>query len=275
MWKNKLYILGIVLALCACNEIDEDERWVDYELPALERNVLLEEFTGQRCVNCPEGAAQAKKLQEMFDHKVIVVGIHAGGYAVGTDFVTKAGNAYWEKFYSDGDTRGYPAAMVDRDGSVSNGFQSEWTSKVIKAGMVATQYSLSMSTNYDFDTRNLTVITTLNKATELAENKTKLLLLLTESKIIDLQYSVNPPLILDYEHNHVLRGAIGDKDEIPNYWGTDVKISSLEELTVTSSSYQLNKGWVPENMNVVGIVYDADTFEVLQVEEIPLITNDN
>lgn len=275
MWKNKLYILGIVLALCACNEIDEDERWVDYELPALERNVLLEEFTGQKCINCPEGAAQAKKLQEMFDHKVIVVGIHAGGYAE-TNYMTDAGNAYWEKFYSDGDGRGYPAAMVDRDrSSISNGFQSEWSSNVIRAGMVTAQYSLSMSTDYNVDTGNLVVVSTLKKTTELADNKTKLLLLLTESKIIDWQFSVNPPLIPDYEHNHVLRGAIGDKDEIPNYWGTDVKISSLEELTVTSSSYQLNKDWVPENMNVVGIVYDADTFEVLQVEEIPLITNDN
>ena len=73
MLKNKLYIYSIILVLCACNSIDENERFLDYEPPTSDRNILLEEFTGQECQNCPEGAAEAKRLQESYNHKVIVI----------------------------------------------------------------------------------------------------------------------------------------------------------------------------------------------------------
>ena len=84
-----------VLALGACNEIDEADRLLDYTPPAGDRNVLLEEFTGQMCPNCPEGAREAHRLQEN-NPGMVIVSIHAGGFAAGTPYVTAAGNAYWE-----------------------------------------------------------------------------------------------------------------------------------------------------------------------------------
>ncbi len=274
MLKNKLYIYSIILVLCACNSIDENERFLDYEPPTSDRNILLEEFTGQECQNCPEGAAEAKRLQESYNHKVIVVGIHAGIFSSGSKFRTEAGNAYWNKFYSDGDSRGYPAATINRSGKVSTGFQQEWSSMVSNAFQMPTYISLSMKTDYNAVDSILSVTSILRKSTAQMENETKLLLLLTEGKIIDYQKS-GKVYIEDYEHNHVLRGAIGDKDEVPNYWGEEVEISSLEDTEIVSKPYKLDKSWKPENMNVVGLVYDANTNEVLQVEEASVIENNN
>ncbi len=273
MLKNNIYIYSLVIfTLFACNSLDQNERFLNYEPPTSDRNILLEEFTGQYCINCPEGAAEAKRLQESYNHKVILVSIHAGSFANGTEYVTEAGKAYWTKFYSDGDTRGYPAATINRSGTVSTGFQQEWSQLVANAFQMPTYVSLSMRSEYNETDSMVSVISTLQMTTQ-TETKMKLLLLLTESKIIDFQLSAKQGYIAEYEHNHALRGAIGDKDEEPNYWGDEVKISSLEETEVTSKPYKLDANWKPENMNIVGILYDVDTYEVLQVEEIPLMNN--
>ena len=257
------------LALGACNEIDEADRLLDYTPPAGNRNVLLEEFTGQMCPNCPEGAREAHRLQESYPGMVIV-SIHAGAFAAGSAYVTEAGNAYWENFYSDGNSVGYPAAMVNRSGNVSTGYQQQWASWVASAVQLPAYYELSLAATYNDADRSLTVASSVSKSTIQADETTKLLLLLTEDGIIDIQLS-GTQVITDYEHNHVLRGAIGDQDAEPNYWGVDVEVGYPEATEVVSQPYVLDEAWVAENMNVVGILYDAATYEVLQVEEVPLV----
>lgn len=258
------------LLLGACNEIEENERFLDTPLSALQRTVLLEEFTGQNCPNCPEGAKQAAKLQEMFGDKVVVVGIHAGAFAKGSEFETAAGQAYWEKFYANGNSIGYPAAIINRDGKVSTGYQSEWSSSVITAGMLPSSYEMDMKVDFDEAAKSVKVISSLKKVLGVTNNQTKLVYLLTESKLINYQAS-GGSYVFDYEHNHVLRGAIGDKDETPNYWGTDVAVGTKDETIVESAEYVLDANWNPANMHVIGLLYDAQTFEALQVVEVPMV----
>lgn len=270
MKKFGIYTMMVaVLALGACNEIDEADRLLDYTPPAGDRNVLLEEFTGQMCPNCPEGAREAHRLQEN-NPGMVIVSIHAGGFAAGTPYVTAAGNAYWEKFYSDGNSVGYPAAMVNRSGNVSTGYQQQWASWVASAVQLPAYYELSLAATYNDADRSLTVASSVIKSTIQTDETTKLLLLLTEDGIIDIQLS-GTQVITDYEHNHVLRGAIGDQDAEPNYWGVDVTIGYPDATEAVSQPYVLDEAWVAENMNVVGILYDAATYEVLQVEEVPVV----
>ena len=49
----KTYILFAftALAFMACSHIDEDERLIYVKPAAVQRSVLLEDFTGQRCIN--------------------------------------------------------------------------------------------------------------------------------------------------------------------------------------------------------------------------------
>ena len=270
MKKFGIYMMMMAaLALGACNEIDEADRLLDYTPPAGDRNVLLEEFTGQMCPNCPEGAREAHRLQESYPGMVIV-SIHAGAFAAGSAYVTEAGNAYWEKFYSDGNSVGYPAAMVNRSGNVSTGYQQQWASWVASAVQLPAYYELFLAATYNDADRSLTVASSVSKSTIQTDEATKLLLLLTEDGIIDIQLS-GTQVITDYEHNHVLRGAIGDQDAEPNYWGVDVTIGYPDATEAVSQPYVLDEAWVAENMHVVGILYDAATYEVLQVEEVPVV----
>ncbi len=52
------------MGFTACDNIDEDDRFIPVERPHSEKTVLIEEFTGARCVNCPDGAAVVAALHE-------------------------------------------------------------------------------------------------------------------------------------------------------------------------------------------------------------------
>ncbi|MDR2556685.1 MAG: hypothetical protein LBC49_03105, partial [Bacteroidales bacterium] len=66
------------LVFSACDRIPADERETpSNNLPTWQgQYVLLEDFTGVRCVNCPAAAEQIEILKTVFGDKLIVVGLH-------------------------------------------------------------------------------------------------------------------------------------------------------------------------------------------------------
>ena len=107
-----------VLFLSSCDVINEKEGYTEPFQPATAvsgRSILLEEYTGMRCVNCPEAADEAHLLKQTFGESLIVVSIHAGSFAVPSgsfqpDLRTEAGNSYFSHF----GFAGTPVGMVDR-----------------------------------------------------------------------------------------------------------------------------------------------------------------
>ncbi len=75
----KITLAGIwvlLLAFSSCEEI----------APTItpcqtDRVILVEEFTGIDCVNCPIGAQKLKELSTQNPGKIVIVGIHAGYFA--------------------------------------------------------------------------------------------------------------------------------------------------------------------------------------------------
>jgi hypothetical protein len=61
--KTRILLLLSALTVVACNHIDESERLIYVKPEAAKRVVLLEDFTGQRCVNCPKGTEVFDQLQ--------------------------------------------------------------------------------------------------------------------------------------------------------------------------------------------------------------------
>ncbi len=272
-YLNKYYIvLLLILGLSACNNISENDRYLDYELPPIgEKTVLLEEFTGWMCTNCPAGSAAAISLQENYNHKVIVISIHAGAMSRNSPYNSKVGDVYWNEFYPDGNTTGYPAAMFDRTPMsggklVSTGYQQEWSEVVRERIQLPAIVSMEMQSFYDAESRKLQVSTIFQSNDNLED--VSILYMLTESKIIGMQQN-GPTIDREYEHNHVLRGVIGDENE--NYWGEQITIPYLLESEHTSPEYTLNEEWVPENMSVIGVLYYTSNKQVIHAEEIVLI----
>jgi len=251
----------------SCDIISEDERVREVENITTIRPVLLEDFTGQACINCPAATAKAKELKKALGDNLIVVSIHAGAFAQRA-FRTEAGDEYHNRFYGNG-SDGYPAGMIDRimldNDRISTNFLT-WGTSILERAQLASipRFELSLVANYNEDNRSLTV-NAQGKGFEESAN-VKIQLWLTESKIIALQRS-GSETIHDYEHNHILRDAVN------GIWGESIELNSNTDyhFDYTSNAYSVSESWKPENMHIVGFLYDSRTEEVLHVVEIPLI----
>ena len=74
---RKLFIYMVILSLCACEVIPEADRLIPVPMPiANGRKHVLLEFTGFRCVNCPEAAEKAASLQALYGENLIVIALH-------------------------------------------------------------------------------------------------------------------------------------------------------------------------------------------------------
>ena len=80
------------------------------------KNIFIEEFTGVKCVNCPDGAAVIEDLKSKYKDRLVAVSIHAGFFAKKMteskfDFKTAQGNSLLTYL---GEPAGYPAAVINR-----------------------------------------------------------------------------------------------------------------------------------------------------------------
>lgn len=251
------------------------------EFPAVTtvlKRVLLEDYTGHACVNCPRAAVIAHDLKQVHGEQLVLVAVHAGFFAnplpsgeLTYDFRTEAGSE-WDETFGIGNV-GNPNGMINRTGFPNNHIVSPpgWGAAVVNALATPPLVDLQIINQYDPDDLKLCTHIKTRFITDINKNL-KLVVLLTESNIIKPQKNNDPevgatPVIEDYEHNHVLRAAINST------WGSIVALegSANPESVVKSFKYILNDEFVPENCSVVAFIYDEATKEVLQAIEAPVL----
>ncbi|MDR0371674.1 MAG: Omp28 family outer membrane lipoprotein [Prevotellaceae bacterium] len=266
--KKRLFIIAVVSvfigAFYSCDIIDNSERYVEVPMSEINKTVLLEDFTGQRCVNCPEAHEIARQLQEQYNHAVIVVAIHAGGLSRPA-LRTPEGEEYDYKFNTTGN---WPAGAFDRKAIL--GDVAKWSAEISRRIENPALVNIEMSCEYDENTRKIDISTTI-RALEQSDDELKLQLWLLESNIVARQTVPNESDDdLNYVHHHVLRKAINGT------WGETLpKINKEESVTVPFTG-NLEKEWFlnedfAKHVSIVGFVYRASNNEVLQTVEIKLI----
>ena len=156
-----LRILAAMLPLCAltaCNDVDEQARYEGPITVEAKKNVLLEDFTGQRCTNCPKGHEIVEKLKQNYGaDRVIAVSIHGGSLSnpdsptSGAGLAGEEGNQYHTAFGIET----WPKGKIDRGTPVD---VEEWNTVVSKAFGVEPKADVEVTaTHFDADTRTLTV----------------------------------------------------------------------------------------------------------------------
>ena len=242
------------LSLAACTEIGKDERLIYVEPAEVKKHVLIEDFTGQRCVNCPNATDKIKELQETYgEENIIAVGLYGGDFGYTTiaeghkplSLTTADGNSY----YTTWGVKAQPSGMIDRYGGQVLSNINFWTAYV--KALVATEPTVAIipTTSYDASTRSLKVDVEVAGRQTLSD--AKLQVWLVEDGIVDMQYMPNGSVNNEYVHNHVFRATVSavDGDDINVVEKGDVKKS----YTVT-----LDNAWKPENMSVVAFVFTKD-----------------
>lgn len=233
------------------------------------RKVLIEEFSGVRCVNCPAGSEAIENLVNIYKGQLIPISIHAGFFAPPYpeskyDFRTPDGNNLLN--YLD-TPLGYPTAVVNRkkyDGEFDLQLsQGQWAGFIAQEISEAPKVSITLNKNYNTTTRQLNVDVIIKTLQAIESDDIRLSLALNESNIMDVQLTPSGK-VNDYNHKHVLR------DFISNYDGNSIVEIKKEGTSLTKTfTYTLPEAWIAANCNIIAFVHlNGEKKEVLQAEEV-------
>lgn len=276
--KKIIYILAIIgLVFGACDKIEEpflEEQGGTTPGPGpgeKVRKILLEEFTGHVCVNCPEATIQAKNLKTLYGEQLILLSLHAGPLAVpyaepyNTEYRTDAGTAIYNYY----NPVGVPIGMVNRtdyNGSTLM-FKDAWEGAINALVDLPPDAYIEIEKEYDEGSRKLDIHVHTEFLTDL-DKTVNLSVVLLESGMVSAQKndleSIGPtPDWLDYEHQHVMRLGLNGT------WGEFlVDQPSTGTAMHNDLSVTLDSEWNADNMAIIAMIIDASTYEVIQAEEV-------
>lgn len=275
--KLTIALLAGALLAGSCDKVDDPyykQITIDTTTHEVQKRVLLEDYTGHLCVNCPSAGNIAHNLGNTLGDKVVIVAIHAGHFAnplaageFTADYRTACGTE-WDTYFGIS-AAGNPNGMVNRKNHPVGHILSPeaWSGAITDALEEPVTVDLNLSNTYNATDRSLSIEATAD-FTEATDKDLYLVVILTESGIISPQKNNNTaigptPTIVDYEHNHVMRGAISDP------WGEQIASAG----TATGASITRNFSYtLPAHINadkagVVAFIYDNETKEVLQAAE--------
>lgn len=242
--------LGGVGGGSSCSNIPDDDRLIYIEPVKASRNVLIEDFTGQRCVNCPKAAEAINGIHEVYGDNIIAVAIHCGPFggisAKNPGLMTDTGKEYWNAWFDS--SQGQPVAKINR-GAANNDYEN-WVSLVADCLKQTTDVAINATANYNAESGSISINAT---TTANAGRKAKIQVWLTEDGIVDRQSMPDGSNNKDYVHNHVFRSAVNGT------WGEDITYGESE--TKLSWTATVDEAWNADNMNVVVFVYDDNGVE--------------
>lgn len=208
--------------------------------------VLVEDFTGQMCTWCPDGARLLSDFRATYgETRIIPVSIHAGGMGVKNSpsmvgLMNELGEYYWSK-NGFSESTAQPTAVFNRRKISDN--RSQWESFVVDE--LTSECGIAMAA-----TATLEAEKTIKISVEIASKAPltcHLQLWLLEDGIIAPQMD-HGNVCMNYVHNHILRMSLN---------GEDGEIVTLGEKTVTQKlSFSIPEGYVIDNCYVIAFVYD-------------------
>lgn len=273
--KKTLYIFAIMgLLFGACDKIEE---------PFLEptnntgpapgekvRKILLEEFTGHLCINCPEATILAHDLKLVFGDQLILMTIHGGELALPSsapfeaDYRTAEGTGIYNYYLPVG----VPMGLVNRkpyEGSTTL-FKDSWEPAIVDLKDLPPEAYIEIETSYDEGSRKLDI----HVHSEFLEDQTQasnLCVFIIESGIVSAQKndlaSIGPtPDWDDYEHENMLRKSL------TGTWGELLmEQASSGDIMTKDYSVTLDSDMDANHCAIVAFVMNASTYEILQAEK--------
>lgn len=242
------------------------------DLENQQRQVLVEEFTGVRCVNCPAGAQAIAALRSIHGERLIPVSIHAGFFAQpyaesAENYANADGNAIQTYL---GEPLGYPTAVINRqqfsgEASLQVG-QGLWAGYVAEELTQAPRVKLAATHTYDPATRQVSGVLSFHPQENITESDVRYTILLVQDHIQD--YQLTPAGVnAQYDHRHVFRAAVTSTS------GTQIGEALNQGQVVNKNfSYTLQPNWVAENCYLVLLAHlNGDSKEVLQAIEVKVV----
>lgn len=257
------------------------------------KRVVLEEFTGMTCVNCPLGILAIEKIKSLYGKQFLPIGIHAYmGDPLGTGL-----NAYSDYFGFSG----APSGMIQRSGSISspmvsveqdyrfNGVNGDklWLDLVQEELSIPADAEISATAKISEDAKTVEVPCTVRYAMDTENLNVNLFIAFTEDGVVGFQQNnlmgIDDPdlgkfgkggeyakgTIYPYFHDHVARGWYGDTFAgtaglIPTHVVAGKDYTTTIKANLPESIKDINKA------NMVIMMVDANTARLVNAVEIPV-----
>ena len=294
MKKNLSLLLGagLLLAwLAACDYVDPNDALpsVVVEVPSgiLDTSFLLkdsvqksmaivEEYTGHFCGNCPNAARQAKRLDSIYNNRLLVLAIHAGYFSepqtnadgsFGADFRSEAGNNLDTKFKV---SETIPKGLVNRGrfGGSSTALlaSSSWEGKITELlAKPDPEFTLYLNAFYNDSAKQFYARTHVKMRSSFSL-PLKMEVYLVEDSIINwqLDYAKQPQRNPNYLHQHILRDGF-----TPIGGSESPGIAPYPAGKISAGRWvcQLRQGITRKKCKVIALVVKEDTDEVLHAIE--------
>lgn len=245
----------VAMSVVSCDEVSENERYLDVTVKSASRCVLVEEFSGQLCVNCPAASEFLETIQDNYNaDTVIVVSLHAGQsiqLAIGKEMGEAMGveglaTDFGEQLFSNYGLQSEPNAVIDRRSGVVS--QPQWLTTIVNSLRREATEALQLSTSYDASTRQLTV-NVLGRSSRKSGFAGNVHLWLTEDSIVSVQRLESGGYDFEHVFNNIFRTSATPIE------GSPVTIPYANEpQQVYTATVTLEAGWRPEKMAVVAFV---------------------
>ena len=235
-----------------------------------QKAVLIEDFTGHRCKNCPKASKAINELDSLFDSQVIPLAIHAGPSnftGVNNEYPTDFTTEYSDDLATHFGISAMPMGLVQRI-DYPNSHQKTYTawSGITNLELAKSPEALfTLSTEYDAPNR----IGVLNYSVEMISNQSNPLwvaVYIKETGIISPQLMPNNSRNETYVHKNVFRSApLGPFGiSISENGGTSGQ-------TFTGSvTANLDPLWDANECEWVILIYDRSNYKVIQPASISL-----
>ena len=276
-----LLILSIGIMLNSCDIIDEPFKDSISPIDTVglvqsdtiiqtQKAVLIEDFTGHRCKNCPKASKAINELDSLFDSQVIPLAIHAGPSnftGVNNEYPTDFTTEYGDDLATHFGISAMPMGLVQRI-DYPNSHQKTYTawSGITNLELAKSPEALfTLSTEYDAPNR----IGVLNYSVEMISNQSNPLwvaVYIKETGIISPQLMPNNSRNETYVHKNVFRSApLGPFGiSISENGGTSGQVFT------GSVTANLDPLWDANECEWVILIYDRSNYKVIQPASISL-----
>lgn len=247
------------------------------------QKVLLEDYTGHQCGNCPSAAVKARELKATHGDKLIVMAVHAGFFAkvytdttASTKFKTNWTTPEGEKWNDVFGVASYPAGLINRTpkaGSTSRVQGIATWPAAISAQLAETpQVSLTITPMFDEISRKVNFKVRSKYLTNLT-GKYSLMVVITEDGVINWQKNYGAAAggdpgyptgdVPNYVHPHAVRRVLTSDLGKPNKENPQANDVTNEYFSTT-----LESTWDAHKCSIIAFIVDDASDEVIQVEEV-------
>lgn len=232
MKKFTFLICIMIISLLKANA--QEPQYVSMEQK--NRNVLVEEFTGRKCVNCPLGHIQTKIIEEAYPGRVWAINLH-GGYFSSLDY-PNLNTAICDSIGMYFNPTSFPSAIVNRQtASPLTNYNTQWSPAVDEQIKQVAEVNVAGQVAINPLTRVATVTVELYYTSNSPTNVNYLNVFMLQDSIIGSQTGAgaNPDQVVgdDYLHMHVLRS------NVTPIWGDEINTTTAGTLVTKTYHYEI------------------------------------